>query len=183
MFRLLRRARYVGLASCRRKERPLMHGRRVTTYLIRCVLAQCLPPKQTPPPLLSRLQPNHDIPTTSLTSSQILISPPPPNELFAPSPPLPARSPPPIPTITTTPLTALARPRDLALPPASGAHTSSAAATALGLDGRDARRSSSPASVGAALGYLEQAKDGLRAVGAKAGAVAGWGGRGGYPRA
>jgi hypothetical protein len=33
-----------------------------------------------------------------------------------------------------------------------------------------------------ALGYLEQAKDGLRAVGARAGAVTGWGGRGGSAR-
>ncbi|GFZ48554.1 hypothetical protein JCM24511_06302 [Saitozyma sp. JCM 24511] len=145
------------------------------------ILTFCAEKSGNVPPLGSS-SPNHELPGTLLTCRQILISPPPPNELFAPSPPLPARSPPPIPTTTTTPLTAVARPRDLALPPSSGAHTSSAAA-ALGLDGRDARRSSSPASVGAALGYLEQAKDGLRAVGAKAGAVAGWGGRGGYPRA
>jgi len=48
--------------------------------------------------------------------------------------------------------------------------------------GRDARRASSPAGCerekGGAMGYFEQAKDGLRAVGARAGAVAGWTGRG-----
>ena len=51
------------------------------------------------------------------------------------------------------------------------------------MEARDARRSSSPAAAmggaGGAMGYFEQAKDGLRAVGARAGAVTGWTGRGG----
>ncbi|WRT70373.1 uncharacterized protein IL334_007371 [Kwoniella shivajii] len=103
-----------------------------------------------------------------LSGTSIIVAPPSPNELFAPSPPTyPTRltSPPPAPLTNTTPATATAR--DMASPytyaqmgdPISGS----------------TRRGTSPHT--GTLGYLEQAKDGLRAVGAKAGAGVGWGGR------
>lgn len=98
------------------------------------------------------------------TDGQILIGPPPPSEIFAPSPPLnPTRltSPPPPASTTTTAATATAR--DTAMPYHGQGYE------------RDQKgRSSSPA----AMGYLEQAKEGFRAVRAGAGAVAGWRGRG-----
>lgn len=112
-------------------------------------------------------------------SHQIIIAPPSHAEIFSPSPPLdPSRltSPPPLPSTTTTPATALAR--DLTMPPGSAVNE---AMEARERDpSRDGRRASSPASTdrGGAFGYFEQAKDGLRAVGARAGAVAGWTGRG-----
>jgi len=97
------------------------------------------------------------------TDGQIMIAPPSPSEIFAPSPPLdPTRltSPPPPASTTTTPAVATAR--DMAARPAYG-------------HGREGKgRSSSPA----AMGYLEQAREGFRAVRAGAGAVAGWRGRG-----
>jgi len=94
---------------------------------------------------------------------QIIIAPPPPSEIFAPSPPLdPTRltSPPPPASTTTTP--AIATARDMTARPSHGQE-------------REGKvRSSSPA----AMGYLEQAREGFRAVRAGAGAVAGWRGRG-----
>jgi autophagy-related protein 101 len=99
-----------------------------------------------------------------LTLYQIVVAPPPPSEIFAPSPPLdPTRltSPPPLASIGTTPATATAR--DLAR--RTSTH---------GSDRESKGRSSSPA----AMGYLEQAREGFRAVRAGAGAVAGWRGRG-----
>lgn len=47
-----------------------------------------------------------------------------------------------------------------------------------GKDGREGREGGRDGKEGAAMGYLEQAKDVLRATGARAGAVAGWTGRG-----
>nr|XP_019044316.1 hypothetical protein I302_07600 [Kwoniella bestiolae CBS 10118]OCF23246.1 hypothetical protein I302_07600 [Kwoniella bestiolae CBS 10118] len=96
-----------------------------------------------------------------LVGSSILISPPSPTELFSPSPPTyPARltSPPPQPLTNTTPATATARDITSALPSGGDAIIGST------------RRGVSPAT---GFGYLEQAKDGLRAVGAGVG----WGGR------
>lgn len=80
-----------------------------------------------------------------------------------------------MPSLTTTPATATAR--DLTLPSAG-----SVAAT-LQQDWRPAFAASS-AGAGAAgsstgMGYLEQAKEVGRLVGQKAGAVTGWGARGG----
>ncbi|KAI9633887.1 uncharacterized protein MKK02DRAFT_38557 [Dioszegia hungarica] len=91
---------------------------------------------------------------------QIIVSPPPPSDLFAPSPPT-ARSP-------LTPRVPLALPAALTLGTASSSPSSRA------------RRGSSPGRAPGneqrevQVGYLEQAKDVLRATGARAGAVAGW---------
>ncbi|WWD19482.1 hypothetical protein CI109_103942 [Kwoniella shandongensis] len=116
----------------------------------------CVEKKGNVPPLVGSSDQNN-------LSYQILIAPPPPSELFAPSsPPLyPTRltSPPPAPSTTN----AIATARDLALPPPSSDLSNP--------DNTSAKRASSPAS--ATLGYLEQAKGGLRAVGAGVG----WGGR------
>lgn len=114
-----------------------------------------------------------------------MISPPSPSDLFAPSsPPLgPTRltSPPPAPVQGTTTATAVADiPRAYPAAPRStslGPRGKSASAGAL-YDAGSARRSSSPMTAisdagTSAMGYLEQAKDGLLAVGAKAG----WGGK------
>ncbi|WWC91558.1 uncharacterized protein L201_006504 [Kwoniella dendrophila CBS 6074] len=109
-----------------------------------------------------------------LVGNSILISPPSPSELFSPSPPTyPTRltSPPPAPLTNTTPATALAK--DLTLP-SSTPVTSNTSQNQTG-DIYVSRRGVSPST--GTFGYLEQAKDGLRAVGAKAGAGVGWGGR------
>ncbi|WVO23076.1 uncharacterized protein IAS62_004421 [Cryptococcus decagattii] len=121
----------------------------------------CLKQKAMVPPLTGTTESQ-----SSNVSYQIMIAPPSPNDLFAPSSPpsYPTRltSPPPAPSPSTTPATAVAR--DLAI-----SHRPMLE------NPNSARRTSSPTS--ATLGYFEQAKDGLRAVGAKAGAGVGWGGR------
>ncbi|KAK8853071.1 hypothetical protein IAR55_003772 [Kwoniella newhampshirensis] len=119
------------------------------------LLTFCVEKKGNVPPLVGSSEQNN-------LSHQMIIAPPPPSELFAPSsPPLhPTRltSPPPAPSTTS----AIATARDLALPIPATPDVS--------LPG-SVKRASSPAS--ATLGYLEQAKGGLRAVGAGVG----WGGR------
>ncbi|WVQ82136.1 hypothetical protein IAT38_004264 [Cryptococcus sp. DSM 104549] len=130
------------------------------------ILTFCVENKGNVPPLSGNSE-------QSNVSHQIMIAPPSPSELFAPSPPpshpMRLTSPPPAPSTTSTPATATAR--DLAMPPTSAMGITGHEAGSMG----SARRALSPAS--ATLGYLEQAKDGLRAVGAKAGAGVGWGGR------
>ncbi|WVR00331.1 hypothetical protein IAU59_007474 [Kwoniella sp. CBS 9459] len=110
-------------------------------------------------------------------SHQILIAPPSPTDLFSPSPPTyPQRltSPPPAPITNTTPATVTALPQALSRPNL-GTSTVPVGSYANQEVIRSTRRGTSPAT--GTLGYLEQAKDGLRAVGAKAGAGVGWGGR------
>ncbi|WWC64422.1 uncharacterized protein I303_107032 [Kwoniella dejecticola CBS 10117] len=129
----------------------------------------CVHKKGNVPPLVGNSE-------NSNVSHQILIAPPSPTELFAPSPPTyPARltSPPPGPLTHTTPATALALAKDLATPNMTSERSSENAIVG------STRRGTSPAiAIGmGGGGYLEQAKDGLRAVGAKAGAGVGWGGR------
>lgn len=121
----------------------------------------CLEQKAMVPPLTGTTESQ-----SSNVSYQIMIAPPSPNDLFAPSSPpsYPTRltSPPPAPSPSTTPATAVARDLAVSHRPMLG-------------NPNNARRTSSPTN--ATLGYFEQAKDGLRAVGAKAGAGVGWGGR------
>ncbi|WVR07811.1 hypothetical protein IAU60_004854 [Kwoniella sp. DSM 27419] len=127
----------------------------LTSALLRLVTF-CAEKKDNVPPLVDG----------SSMAQQILVAPPSPTELFSPSPPTyPQRltSPPPAPLTHTTATTATAR--DTAHAPTLSGQE------AVG----SARRGISPAT--GTLGYLEQAKDGLRAVGAKAGAGVGWGGR------
>lgn len=115
------------------------------------VLSFCAENKANVPPLA-----NTSGSSEPHLSHQILISPPPPHELFEPSSP---------PRLTSP------------LPPAAGVPSAPS-------DRRDSReRSSSPGVFpregNGPLGYLGQARDGLRAVGARAGAAAaGWSGRG-----
>ncbi|WWD03481.1 hypothetical protein V865_001533 [Kwoniella europaea PYCC6329] len=119
------------------------------------ILTFCAEKKGNVPPLVGSSE-------NSNISHQILISPPSPTELFSPSPPTyPARltSPPPQPLTNTTPATATAR--DITPVNPSGGDV------IIG----STRRGVSPAT--GTFGYLEQAKDGLRAVGAGVG----WGGR------
>nr|XP_019010173.1 uncharacterized protein I206_04641 [Kwoniella pini CBS 10737]OCF48954.1 hypothetical protein I206_04641 [Kwoniella pini CBS 10737] len=133
-------------------QQPLLQ---ITTF--------CLNNKGNVPPLVGNSE-------NSNVSHQILIAPPSPTELFSPSPPTyPTRltSPPPAPLTHTTPATALAR--DLTTPNMTSEKSSENAIVG------STRRGLSPAA--GTGGYLEQAKDGLRAVGAKAGAGVGWGGR------
>ncbi|OCF39615.1 hypothetical protein I317_06580 [Kwoniella heveanensis CBS 569] len=116
-------------------------------------------------------------------SHQILIAPPSPTDLFSPSPPTyPQRltSPPPAPITNTTPATATALPSTLSRTSTGTSNVPVSNYTSnqemmIG-DRGSTKRGTSPAA-GTTLGYLEQAKDGLRAVGAKAGAGVGWGGR------
>nr|ODO02231.1 hypothetical protein L204_00959 [Cryptococcus depauperatus CBS 7855] len=97
-------------------------------------------------------------------SHQILIAPPSPADLFSPSSPpthpMRLTSPPPAPFATPTTTTAL----DITSPIQVTTESNNSAKRAL-----------SPTR--ATLGYFEQAKDGLKAVSAKAGAGVGWGGR------
>nr|ODN89024.1 hypothetical protein L203_02431 [Cryptococcus depauperatus CBS 7841] len=97
-------------------------------------------------------------------SHQILIAPPSPADLFSPSSPpthpMRLTSPPPAPFATPTTATAL----DITNPIQVTTESNNSAKRAL-----------SPTR--ATLGYFEQAKDGLKAVSAKAGAGVGWGGR------
>ncbi|KAL7418317.1 hypothetical protein Q5752_006775 [Cryptotrichosporon argae] len=123
-------------------------------------------------------------------SHQILISPPPPSELFAPSsPPLPLSAPltpgrlasPAPPPGSTTSLTATAHAhahahahrlaREGSAPPRHAGTHALAHAHAHAHGQAPERRAASPAGP---MGYLEQAKDGLLAVGAKAGERVGW---------
>lgn len=116
-------------------------------------------------------------------SSQVIVSPPPPSDLFAPSPPYPARSPGPQPPYPTSAIN-----REYVKPDTAGSgrtrRSSSPGVTRSRESGhsRDRDRDSKDVSAPGAMGYLEQAKDVLRATGARAGAVAGWttSGRGRY---
>ncbi|KAL1409981.1 hypothetical protein Q8F55_003981 [Vanrija albida] len=138
------------------------------------LLTFCAERKDNVPPLVGTGDQNN-------LSHQILISPPPPSELFAPSsPPLgPTRltSPPPAPVQGTTPATAVADiPRAYPAAPRASSLGPRAKTSAGALyDAGSARRSSSPMTAisdagTSAMGYLEQAKDGLLAK-------AGWGGK------
>lgn len=138
------------------------------------VLTFCVNHKQSVPPLvgtsvsylLSALRADRQ--DQSNLSHEIIISPPPPSEFFMSpsSSPAPGRLYSPPPALETTTTTATAR-GDLApvvapVPLASRAHT------------LHERRSNSPMAAisdagTSAMGYLGQAKDGLLAVGAKAG--------------
>ncbi|RSH87775.1 uncharacterized protein EHS24_000291 [Apiotrichum porosum] len=113
-------------------------------------------------------------------SHQILISPPPPADLFAPSSPPSGPNvglPPNHSSATITP-SPRGTPYQLPTDPRAFPARSSSSSVA-GTSGLGAPRSASPMTAAisdagtSAMGYLEQAKDGLRAVGAKAGAV-GW---------
>ncbi|WVF73157.1 hypothetical protein IAT40_007976 [Kwoniella sp. CBS 6097] len=111
-------------------------------------------------------------------SHQILIAPPSPTDLFSPSPPTyPQRltSPPPAPITNTTPATVTALPSTLSRPNSGTSNVPVNSYANQDAVVGSTRRGTSPAT--GTLGYLEQAKDGLRAVGAKAGAGVGWGGR------
>ena len=128
------------------------------------------------------------VPDCVTHASQILIGPPSPAELFSPSPPPvhPTRltSPPPQPSLTTTPATAIARDQTL---PASSAVAEATEVRRSSYAGVEAHAHAQGVTAGTSAGggiapYLEQAKDGLRAVGARAGAVTGWGQRGGLGR-
>ncbi|ORX40731.1 hypothetical protein BD324DRAFT_17534 [Kockovaella imperatae] len=161
-------------------------------HLITLHFTRDRPNPQTPPPnplpaallkiITFCLEKNGNVPSLTGTSEnsnlshQILVGPPSPAELFTPSPPLhPTRltSPPPQPSLTTTPATVIAK--DQTLPASSAvAEVSSAGASVASPPTYIVPSGSSGAGTGGIEQYLEQAKDGLRAVGAKAGAVAGW---------
>ncbi|WVQ74967.1 hypothetical protein IAR50_004575 [Cryptococcus sp. DSM 104548] len=127
----------------------------ITTY--------CLQHKDQVPPLTGSSD-------NASAPYRILVEPASPVDLFSPAspPPHPMRltSPPPAPLTTATPATATAQGLTMPSRPSSAIEN---------ISGNSMRRGLSPAS--ARLGYLEQAKDGLRAVSAKAGAGVGWSGR------
>ncbi|WVO13491.1 hypothetical protein L204_101111 [Cryptococcus depauperatus] len=122
-------------------------------------LTFCLQNKSNVPPLTGNMDQQN-----SNLSHQILIAPPSPADLFSPSSPpthpMRLTSPPPAPFATPTTTTAL----DITSPIQVTTESNNSAKRAL-----------SPTR--ATLGYFEQAKDGLKAVSAKAGAGVGWGGR------
>ncbi|TYJ53413.1 hypothetical protein B9479_005960 [Cryptococcus floricola] len=124
----------------------------ITTY--------CLQHKDQVPPLTGS--------SDASVPYRILVEPASPVDLFSPtsppSHPMRLTSPPPAPLTTATPATAIAQ-----------GSTIPSRSTDENISGNSMRRGLSPAS--ARLGYLEQAKDGLRAVSAKAGAGVGWSGR------